>query len=98
MEGSFDSEAKLSTIVAFGDLVLAAGPVHFMQYLPETQTSFIEASKMSLNKGSSAEEIELLGSLRIALCEAYVSILHGLQPDEGELAMNQSMMIEQFAL
>lgn len=78
MEGSFDSEAKLSTIVAFGDLVLAAGPVHFMQYLPETQNSFIEASKMSLNKGSSAEEIELLGNLRIALCEAYVSILHGL--------------------
>ena len=29
MDSSFDSEAKLVTIVAFGDIVLAAGPASF---------------------------------------------------------------------
>jgi hypothetical protein len=81
MDPNFDSEAKLVTIVAFGDAVLASGPANFLQYLPETQNSLVEASKMSLNKGSSPEEQELLGRLRIALCESYVSILHGLHPE-----------------
>ena len=29
IDSSFDSEAKLVTIVAFGDIVLAAGPASF---------------------------------------------------------------------
>ena len=34
VDKDFDSEAKLVTIIAFGDLSLAAGPAQFMQYLP----------------------------------------------------------------
>ena len=34
VDNSFDSEAKLVTIIAFGDLSLAAGAAQFMQYLP----------------------------------------------------------------
>lgn len=70
------------TIIAFGDLVLAAGPASFLGYLPETQTSFFSASSLSLNVGSSPEETELLEKLRIALLEAYLSILHGLYDEE----------------
>ena len=103
MDSSFDSEAKLVTIVAFGDIVLAAGPASFASYLAETQNSLIEASKMSINKGSSPEEIDLLERLRIALCESYVSILHGLSPDDSLQVssldhQNTTQVIEQFAL
>ena len=57
---NFDPEAKLVTIIAFGDMVLAAGPVNFVQYLQETQKAFFAASMMSIAKGSSPEEAELL--------------------------------------
>jgi len=56
---------------------------------------------MSINKGSSPEEIDLLERLRIALCESYVSILHGLSPDESLLTNSidhQNTQVEQFAL
>jgi len=55
-KNDFDPEAKLVSIIAFGDLALAAGPEQFVQYLPETQTSFFSASSLSLNIGSSPEE------------------------------------------
>ena len=49
-----------------------------MQYLQETKKAFFTASLMSISKGSSPEEAELLSKLRIALTEAYLSIMHGL--------------------
>lgn len=79
---NFDSESKLFTIIAFGDLALAAGPQEFMQYLPETQSSFVSASQMSLSKGEGPDEADLFSRLRIALVDAYISILHGLVPDD----------------
>eukprot|EP00353_Schmidingerella_taraikaensis_P017047 CAMPEP_0185623718 /NCGR_PEP_ID=MMETSP0436-20130131/60074_1 /TAXON_ID=626734 ORGANISM="Favella taraikaensis, Strain Fe Narragansett Bay" /NCGR_SAMPLE_ID=MMETSP0436 /ASSEMBLY_ACC=CAM_ASM_000390 /LENGTH=99 /DNA_ID=CAMNT_0028265875 /DNA_START=717 /DNA_END=1016 /DNA_ORIENTATION=- len=85
----FDPEAKLVTIIAFGDVTLAAGPHNFIQYLPETQKSFSTASVMSLNKGSSPEEEELLEKLRIALCESYLSIMHGLYDTDSQQIMNE---------
>lgn len=78
------------SIIAFGDLALAAGPGNFVQYLPDTQTSFFSASSLSLRVGSSPEEQELLQKLRIALCEAYLSILHGLHDDELQGVSYQS--------
>ena len=83
INNAFDSEAKLIAIIAFGDICLASGAHEFLRYLPETQTSFTSASVMSLNKGSSHDEIDLLERLRIALIDAYISILHGLYPDDG---------------
>jgi len=88
-DANFDSEAKLVTIIAVGDLVLAAGPSHFFQYLQATQTSFFSASQLSLSQGTSPEENDLLERLRIALCEAYISILHGLFPENTQLTPNQ---------
>ncbi len=59
----------------------------------------VEASKTSLFQGSCPEEIDLLSRLRIALCESYVSVLHGLHPDtQDSVNLNQSMQVEQFAL
>ena len=41
---TFETEAKLIAIIAFGDLALAAGPQNFNDYLPDTQNSFMTAS------------------------------------------------------
>ena len=78
----FDPEAKLMSIIAFGDLTLASGPDNFMHYLDETKKSFFAASTLSLSLGSTPEEQDLLHRLRIALCESYLSILHGLHDEE----------------
>ena len=83
VDNRFDSEAKLVTIIAFGDLSLAAGAAGFMQYLPQTLNSFTQASNMSLQNSENPEEIILLTNLRVALVEAYISILHGLVPEEN---------------
>ena len=37
-----------------------------------------------MNVGTSPDEVELLGRLRIALVEAYLSILHGLIDGESD--------------
>lgn len=44
--------------------------------------SFKQASDTSLSNSENGEEIILLTNLRIALVEAYISILHGLVPEE----------------
>ena len=49
IDNSFDSEAKLVAIIAFGDLSLAAGAQNYMQYLQETIVSFTSASQISLS-------------------------------------------------
>ena len=41
VDNSFDSEAKLIAIIAFGDVSLAAGASNFLRYFSEIQTSFI---------------------------------------------------------
>ena len=46
---------------------------------------------MSLNKGTSPDEMDLLERLRIALIDAYISILHGLYPDDN----SQQLTVEQ---
>ena len=99
VDNSFDSEAKLVTIIAFGDLSLAAGAAQFMQYLPQTLNSFTQASNLSLQNSDNPEEITLLTNLRVALVEAYISILHGLVPDEDmpQLTDQQEADAEQFA-
>ena len=43
-KNDYDSEAKLYTIIAFGDLTLAAGPSNFSKYLSDTKHSFFSAS------------------------------------------------------
>ena len=99
VDNSFDSEAKLVTIIAFGDLSLAAGAEQFMQYLPQTLNSFTQASNLSLQNSENPEEIALLTNLRVALVEAYISILHGLVPDDDmpQLTDQQEADAEQFA-
>ena len=84
-DNTFDSEVKLIAIIAFGDICLAAGPRNFQQYLPQTQQSLAQACSLSLGKGATPEEVDLLERLRIALVDAYISILHGLAPDGGSL-------------
>ena len=87
------------SIIAFGDLALAAGPENFVHYLAETQKSFFSASSLSLNLGASPEERELLHKLRIALCEAYLSILHGIHNDEIQVVGYQNPVeIEKFTI
>lgn len=83
VENAFESDAKLVAITAFGDLSLAAGASNFYAYLDPTMTAFHQANKLSLGTGKSTDEIDLLGRLRIALIDAYISILHGLWPDEN---------------
>ena len=70
-----------------------------MQYLPETKNAFFTASIMSINKGSSPEEAELLHKLRIALTEAYLSIMHGLYDLDNPQMMSEDSrrQIEEFA-
>ena len=80
-DDAFDSEAKLIAIIAFGDICLAAGPRDFLQYLPQTQKSFARACQLSLSAGDCPEEVDLLERLRIALIEASISLLHGLQAE-----------------
>ena len=71
-------------ITAFGDLSLAAGASKFYAYLDQTMTAFRQANELSLGKGSNPDEVDLLGRLRIALIDAYISIMHGLWPDENQ--------------
>ena len=37
---------------------------------------------MSLQKGTAPDEVDLFERLRIALVDAYISILHGLYPED----------------
>ena len=99
-DNNFDSEAKLVTIIAFGDLSLAAGAQNFMEYLPEVLTSFTTASQLSLTVTADPSEKAVLTNLRLALVESYISILHGLMPDDGasQLTVEQDALTEQFAL
>lgn len=99
VNNEFESEAKLLAITAFGDLSLAAGAINFYSYLEQTKTAFFEAAQMSLNKGNNPEEIDLFERLRVAIIDAYISILHGLYPEENQTAISQQTekMIEEFA-
>jgi len=100
VDNSFDSEAKLVTIIAFGDVSLAAGPIEFMKYLPGTMECFTQASQLSLTVSNVPDDIQLLTKLRVALVEAYISILHALVPEDNTtpLTEDQEMTSEQFAL
>lgn len=40
---------------------------------------------MSLSKGRNPEEVDLFERLRVAIIDAYISILHGLYPDENSV-------------
>ena len=40
VDNKFDSEAKLVTIIAFGDLSLAVSAQNFLPHLPQTAVSF----------------------------------------------------------
>ena len=77
---SFEPGAKLTAIIAIGDVCLAS-ETHFIAYSQQVLSSFRGASHMSLQPSDDEDNRALLEQLRIALLDGYISILHGLQPD-----------------
>ena len=79
----YETEAKIHAITAMGDACLASEQ-NFANYLQSTMKSFEHASRMSVNKGRDEDEELVLSKLRSSLVDAYISILHGMNPDKDK--------------
>ena len=66
-----------------GDACLASEQ-NFANYLQSTMKSFEHASRMSVAKGRDEDEELVLSKLRSSLVDAYISILHGMNPDKDK--------------
>ena len=98
---SFEPGAKLTAIIAIGDVCLASEE-QFTAYAPQVLSSFRAASQQSLQPATDDENRVLLEQLRIALLDGYISVLHGLQPAEQGANMNagiyQTTEMDNFSL
>ena len=79
-DNSYESEAKLRSIVALGDLSLA-GEKQFMNHFESVFESLLQAAMYSLKKPDNEEEGVVLTQLKEALLEGYVAILYGMNCD-----------------
>ncbi len=74
----FETETKINALIAVGDLCLAISE-GFLQFLSPTMSTLMSAAEMTL-KSTNFDSNELTSRLRDAIIDAFISILHGMQP------------------
>ena len=74
----FETETKTHAMIAVGDICLAIED-QFLPFLKECMECLITASKVTLNP-QNFENSELLVRLRDSIIDAFISMLHGIQP------------------
>ena len=72
-------ETKLHAMIAMGDLCLAIEE-HFQPHLGESMDCLFMACEISLQVPQNPEEEETNNKLRDAIVDAFISIIHGMQP------------------
>lgn len=72
-------ETKLHAMIALGDLCLAIEE-HFQPHLAESMDTLFMACEISLQVPQNPEEEETYNKLRDAIVDAFISIIHGMQP------------------
>jgi hypothetical protein len=73
------SETKLHAMIALGDLCLAIEE-HFQSHLVDSMNCLFFAAESTLQIPNTAEEDETSNRLRDAIIDAFISMLHGMQP------------------
>ena len=74
----FETETKTHAMIAVGDICLAIED-RFLPFLGECMECLLSASKVTLNP-KNFENTELLVTLRDSIIDAFISMLHGIQP------------------
>jgi len=83
-------ETKLHAMIAMGDLCLAIED-QFRPHLDESMSCLFMAAETSLVQPNNSEEEETYSKLRDAIIDAFISIIHGMQP----LAETDPMFLKQ---
>ncbi len=73
------AETKLHAMIALGDLCLAIEE-HFQQHLVDSMNCLFFAAESTLLIPNTAEEDETSNRLRDAIIDAFISMIHGMQP------------------
>jgi hypothetical protein len=76
-------QAKLFAIVALGDLCLTAERA-FHPYVDSVLEQLRLAAHQSMSVGKDEDEEKTMQSLRAALIDCYISVIHGLHEVEEE--------------
>lgn len=66
-------------MIAVGDLCLAIEE-NFQQYLDETMKCLFAACQITLQPPQNFESQETINKLRDSIIDAFISIIHGMQP------------------
>lgn len=74
----FETETKIYALIAVGDLCLAISE-GFLQFLNPTMRTLMSAAELTL-KVTNFDSSEMTSRLRDAIIDAFISILHGMQP------------------
>ncbi len=85
-------EAKLSAIVALGDLAMNAGESFCIQFLPDVLKILESAAAKSLTyvrEEDDADLAEYLKKLRETLVESYTTIVHGVNDQNTKIFLSQ---------
>lgn len=77
-ENHFSSETKLHAMIAVGDICLAIED-YFLDYFDKTMECLFSAVDITI-KPVNYENEDLMGRLRDAIIDAFISIIHGMHP------------------
>lgn len=77
-ESQYSSETKLHAMIAVGDICLAIEE-YFLDYFDKTMECLFSAVSITIQPANFENE-DLMGRLRDAIIDAFISIIHGMHP------------------
>ena len=77
-KSEYSTETKLPAMIAIGDICLAIEE-HFQSHLDDTMKCLLSACNITISP-QNFESQDLINKLRDSIIDAFISIVHGMQP------------------
>lgn len=90
-DSKFSSETKLHAMIAVGDICLAIEE-DFLEHFDKTMDCLFSAVNITIQP-TNFENEDLMGRLRDAIIDAFISVIHGMHPlaTSGDLQIQRKL-------